>query len=104
MGAMWTEPATYLSPDPCDTNRMCRLDCNPRGGVPGTARVVRIQEQRLPEDFPAEVLLSFHMRVLLQPLRYGGIFFITRYELLFDDWRGYLIARNVSMTLRHQPA
>jgi len=39
-----------------------------------------------------QALLSIHVRILLQSLRYGHFFSITRFKLLYPDWRGYLIS------------
>ena len=41
---------------------------------------------------PCFWLKAFYARFKM-PVRYTAVFlFITRYKLLFDDWRGYLIA------------
>ena len=42
--------------------------------------------------FSPQVLLSLYLRILLQPLRHRFFPLLTRYKLLYDDWRGYLIA------------
>ena len=46
----------------------------------------------VPQHGRTKVLLFVHVRVLLQPLVTAIFLYITRYTLLFDDWRGYLIA------------
>jgi hypothetical protein len=53
---------------------------------------VRREKQIVPAPILAQILLLVHVRVLLQSLRHRLLPVITRYQLLFDDWRGYLVA------------
>jgi hypothetical protein len=36
--------------------------------------------------------LSLHLRILFQPYVAVAFLILTRFKLLYDDWRGYLIA------------
>jgi len=54
--------------------------------------VVRFQKQGLSPDCSAEILLSFHCEYCFSHYVTAVFLCITRYKLLFDDWRGYLIA------------
>jgi hypothetical protein len=49
--------------------------------------VVRFPKQELPSPCAAQILLSCLSHYVTVVFLY-----ITRYKLLFDDWRGYLVA------------
>ena len=54
--------------------------------------MVRGQEPVVPASSHAQVLLPVHLRVLLQPLGHHRLSRHDALHLLYDDWRGYVIA------------
>src|SRR4051812_34617069 len=53
-------------------DRLRGMDGHARGSLPRAPRVLRTQEQDVRDSPRAQVLLSIHVRVLLQPLGHGA--------------------------------
>ncbi len=73
-------------------HRQHRLDGHARGSVSRAARFLPPQERRVPLGPQPQVLLPVYLRVLFQPRVAATFLVITRYKLLYADWRGYLVS------------
>ncbi len=49
------------------------------------------RSEELPALVPEKILLSLHLRILLQPLRHSLLPLHHALPVLYEDWRGYLV-------------
>jgi hypothetical protein len=74
------------------SDRLYHLDRDPRRGFSRAARILPGSMREARQRSSPQVLSFVYLRILLQPLRCDSFLIITRYKLLYHDWRGYLVA------------